>query len=287
MIRATATALGLIAGYLFTATTLGSVLAWVLDGVLEFEYIKILSRGILLFAALGLIPLWRIAGLNAADLELRPINFSQLLKAYPLGLAVVAPLILFFMVSGFRVIDDRVDYSDADIWLFVLTALVSGLLVGVFEETLFRGVLFTVLRRTLGFMFSASVVGVLYSAVHFLDAQAIENISIRWYSGYAHVWAAFSGLASPAGYWDAFVALFLLGVFFCWIRERAGLWWCISLHAAWVFAIRLFKEVTVRDIYNPYEVLVSSYDNFVGLLVAFWLLFIFVVLWLARRVNST
>ncbi|XOV81943.1 MAG: lysostaphin resistance A-like protein [bacterium] len=286
MLRATSTALALIAAYLFAAATAGSVLAWLLHDVLDYEYIKILSRAILLAAALGLIPLWRIAGLTAADLQLRPIDFSAVLQSYPLGLLIVAPLILFFLVSGFRVPDDRIDFADADIWQFVLIALLSGLLVGIFEETLFRGVLFTVLRRSVGFVLSAGVVGVLYSGVHFLDAQAIEGIQVHWYSGYIHVWTAFSGLASPAGYWDAFVALFLLGVLFCWIREHVGLWWCIGLHAAWVFAIRMFKEVTVRDIYNPFEVMVSSYDNFVGMLVSFWLLFIFVVLWLARRVST-
>lgn len=273
-------------GYLFAAATLGSILAWLLHGVIDFEYIKILSRGILLFAAIGLVPLWRIAGLSAADLQLIPVNVSQLVKSYPLGLLIVAPLILLYLVSGYRVFDDRVDYGGSEIWLYAVTALLSGLLVGVFEETLFRGVLFSVLRRSVSFFLSASIVGVLYASVHFLDAEPLENVPIAWYTGYQHVWMAFAGLASPSGYWDAFVALFLLGVLFCWVRERAGLWWCIGLHAAWVFAIRMFKEITVRDVVNPYQVLVSSYDNFVGHLVSFWLLFIFVVLALAVRVKD-
>jgi len=268
--------------YLLLAVSAGSVLAWLLAGRLDFSYDKILSRGVLLFAALGLIPLGRAARLTAAGIGLRPLHWRGMLYAYPLGVLLLLPLILVYMVTGFRVLDDRVVYLGPEFLGFVFGALASSLLVGLFEETLFRGVMFSALRRSAGFVASAALVGVVYAAVHFLDAEPVASPEVHWYTGFTQVFAAFQQMLDLGGHWDSFVALFLLGVLFCWIREHVGLWWCIGLHAAWVFGIRVFKEMTVRDVVNPYQGLVGSYDNFVGHLVSVWLLFIFVVLALYR-----
>jgi hypothetical protein len=46
--------------------------------------------------------------------------------------------------------------------------------------------------------------------------------------------------------------------------------------------VRLFKELTVRDLLSPYQVLVGDYDHFVGLGAVVWLLFLFVCLALGR-----
>jgi len=272
--------------YLFAAVGAASVLAWLLAGVLDYAYMKILSRSLLLFLAIGLIPLWRAADLSAKDIGLSPMRAGQALKAYPYGVAMVIPLMLFFVVVGFRVWDDRVDYAGAEFWSFVVVGIVSGLLVGVFEETLFRGILFGVLRRSGSFVTSAIIVGTVYALVHFLVGAETEVAAASWYTGFIQVGGAFNGLGDPAGYVDSFGSLLLLGVLLCLVRERLGLWWCIGLHAAWVFSIRLFKEMTVRDIYSPYEVLVGDYDNFIGNLVSVWLIFIFVVLALHRSFIS-
>ncbi len=273
--------------YLLLAVAAASLLAWGLYQHLDFGYDKILSRSVLLFVALGLIPLCRAARLSLYDMGLRPVQWQAVVYAYPLGLLILLPLVLVFMVTGFRVLDDRVEYLGGVFLGFAAGALASSLLVGLFEEILFRGLMFSALRRSSSFVAASTVVGTVYAAVHFLDAEPLAaDANIYWYSGFTQVFAAFQQMLDAAGDWDSFVALFLLGVLFCWMREYIGLWWCIGLHAAWVFGIRMFKEITVRDIVNPYEVLVGSYDNFVGHLVSVWLLFIFVVLALHRQLRS-
>lgn len=280
-------ALALVGAYLFAAATAGSVLAWLLYGLTDHSYYKILSRAVLLFAALGLLPMWRIAGLSAASIGLVPFLPRAFIRTYLLGLIAILPPALFFVVVGFRVIDPRIDVLSMDIFRELMLAIVSGILVGVFEESLFRGVLYGFLRRLGSFIMSACVVAALYASVHFLDVSSESADEIQWYTGYGFVAEAFTGLANPGGYWDAFLALFLLGLLFCWVRERYGLWWCIGLHASWVCAIRMFKVLTVRDIYNPYAVMASDYDNFVGVMVAIWLVFIFVCLHLRRTVKAS
>lgn len=133
---------------------------------------------------------------------------------------------------------------------------------------------------------SAVVASVIYAGVHFLDGEGSVPEQVTWYSGYEIVLSAFSPLLDPASYWDGFVALFLLGMLFCLVREKLSLWWCIGLHAAFVFAIRMFKELTVRDGYSAYQVWVSSYDNFVGHLVSIWLIFVFVVMVLYQQARA-
>ena len=137
--------------------------------------------------------------------------------------------------------------------------------------------------RAYGFASAAVLTSFFYALVHFLEApQEIAPEAIAWYTGWPHALTALLPLLSPKVYWDSFVALFLVGLLLCWVRREIGLWRCIALHAAWVFAIRVFKEGTVRDIVNPYIGWVGTYDHFVGHLVSVWLLFVFLVLVLNR-----
>jgi len=268
--------------YLTIAVTAASVLAWLLEGVLSVSYDKILSRGVLLFAALGLVPLVRMSALSPREMGLRPVVVRDAVRAFPLGLVALLPLILVFIVTGFRVIDDRVVYI-GDVFLgWVAVALIGALLVGWFEETLFRGVLFSVLCERIGVRAAAVSVGLIYAGVHFLQAEPIAH-EVQWYSGYSQIGLALQQAFDWSRHWESFLTLFLLGLFFCWIKVRVGLWYAIGLHAGFVFGIRLFKEITVRDVVNPYQMFVGSYDNFVGHLASFWLLFIFVVIALHQR----
>ena len=61
---------------------------------------------------------------------------------------------------------------------------------------------------------------------------------------------------------------------------------CVAIHASWVFVIRTVKESTVRDIVNPFAGWVGSYDNFVGPMVFFWLVFIVVMIHLSVQHKS-
>ena len=85
----------------------------------------------------------------------------------------------------------------------------------------------------------------------------------------------------------SFGTLFLLSLVLIWARTQFNLWVCIALHASWVLSIRMFKELTIRDIVNPFASWVGSYDNFIGPLALFWLIFIVVLirLYLQRRLN--
>lgn len=274
----------LLLGYLLAVALLGSVLGWTLAQFLDYPFIKVLSRSMLLVAALGLVPLWRLSGLSARGIGLDRAQLQgrvsqQFAIPFLAGLLVVAPVMLFFSVVGFRVWDTTT-VIDGAFLLRMLGFLASACLVGLFEETLFRGVFFSAVRARAPFLYAACLSSIFYAAVHFLTPeQGAETVSIG--AGLMLVVEAFAGLFGRS-LWDAWLALFLLGVLFCWVREHVSLWACMALHAAWVFALRLYKEVTVRDIVNPYREWVSDYDHFVGELVIVWLVFCFVLIALQR-----
>ncbi len=271
--------------YLLLVVLAGSLLGFGLFLLTDYPYEKLLSRSILLFSALGLYPVWRLYGLTATSIGLLDSNQSiaGLARIYAIGLVSILPLMLFFVVVGFRVWDPTVFIVSADFLRTSIVVFFSAWLVGVFEETLFRGVMFTALRRNKSFATAALVTSLLYAAVHFLTPAEEQLSDPSWLGGIPLVIGAFAGLFQTTGGWDSFVALTLLGLLFCWVREQLGLWAAIALHSAFVCGLRIFKELMIRDIVNPYAFLVGDYDHFVGILVAFWLLFGFVVIALYRQ----
>ena len=275
--------------YLLGTILTGSVLAWLLHDAIDVAYGKVLSRSVLLFAALGLIPLWRGLQLSATEIQLKPWRRQQFIGSYLAGIILVAPLMLCFLVTGFRVLDpDFLPWSLAFARTLTL-ALFGSVLVALFEECLFRGVGFTALRRQRSFATAAGVTSLFYAASHFLQQEIQTPTSIQWWSGAVVTYEALAGVSEMVNDWDSALCLFLLGWVLCVVRERLSLWVCIGLHAAWVLAIRVYKELTVRDVVNPYRDMVGDYDHFVGLAAAVWLCFLWVLLtlWQQHQANLT
>jgi hypothetical protein len=88
--------------------------------------------------------------------------------------------------------------------------IVLGVLPGITEEIIFRGVLFRVVEDGLGTWFALVLSGLLFGAAH------LANPNATWWTSLA--------IAIEAG--------LLLGLAYAWTRS---LWFCMGLHAAWNF----------------------------------------------------
>ena len=95
--------------------------------------------------------------------------------------------------------------------------------------------------------------------------------------------SAFVGVFSFTEEITSFATLIVVGVILGFTRERLGLWVAIGLHAGWVMGIRTFKELTSRDIVNPFAEWTGSYDDFIGPLALFWLVFAYVLYQLSQK----
>ena len=225
--------------------------------------------------------LWRWLSLSREGLGLGAGVDKAWLLWIGWGLVMVLPLILCYMVTGFRVLDDRVDYASAPFAGTVLKILVGACLVALFEELLFRGLLYELYRRVMSLPVAAVSVSILYMLVHYVGA-AEPGDDIGPWTGLSVALLAVGDVTELIEDLGSATSLFFIGLLLIWARERFSLYLCIALHATWVFVIRLFKAVTVRDVVNPYQSWAGTLDNFIGPVTVFWLGFILVVVVLFR-----
>ncbi len=273
--------------YLAAVGALGCALAGLLQGWIDASFERVLSRSVILAALLLLAPFLKWFGWSRAELGFRGPKLRPLALSWGLGALLIAPMIAVFALTGYRVIDDRVAYAAAPFLWGCLGALGSGALVGLIEETVFRGFLLSAFKAAWGFVPAAVASSAIYAAVHFLTAATAPTV-IDWTTGFAMAARSLAGLSGAAlADWPSLLSLLLLGLALCLVRERSGsLYACIGLHAAFVTCIRLLKDVTVRDVVNPYAWLAGEYNHFVGHLATTWLLLIGLILYAADRVSA-
>ena len=123
-------------------------------------------------------------------------------------------------------------------------------LVGLMEETLFRGALFGVLRRGLGVLPGAVVCSLIFSLVHFarpkMAAGVVHGGALSGFRVLPLVLHAL--IENGARLFPFALTLFAMGLALClFYQSRGRLYFCIGLHAGWVWAIRAGGLVLQRD----------------------------------------
>ncbi len=203
-------------------------------------------------------------------------------SGFVLGCFSLALFLTIFLLMGERSLAPAVPAG----WSWrVGRALVSALVVGVAEETIFRGYLLG------GFLRDGSRLGAvmwssaLFSAVHFLRAPVRVTPGLNLGVGLQALGAHLRPLGRPEVFFP-FVGLLLLGMLLAYAYLWAGsLPFAIGLHAGWVFLVMtaslLLREPTgIEWLYGEQGVLAR---------VTGWtlLLLMFPVLRLWTRLSST
>jgi uncharacterized protein len=188
------------------------------------------------------------------------------------GLLILAGLAAALLLFGIHTIRADLDSSVTSVTRLLLGALLTGLAVGLFEETLFRGALLQGLRKQAGMNKALVTISLVYAAVHFIHYQDLSTgIAITWLSAPAQFVDVYSGVITIDGL-DAFLSLFMLGTLLGLIRLHTGnIIQCIGLHAGLVAGIKLFRYFTEYRPDNSYDYLVG-HDHRLGWLAFVWLL---------------
>lgn len=217
----------------------GHLPAW-LGNDLRFE--RVASRCVMLSAVMFLVPAIRLAGLGAklkADLTPRPSRWTDLGHSVVIGCASMFALYVGgWFIGAYRLGSDAGDVITelGTILLF----LIGAVFVGIFEESFFRGFLFSALRQCVGSWPAVVLAGGFFSSVHFLrpDAPGIVT-EVTWRSGFQllpYLFARFDVVKD----WPSALTLFVMGVTLCLYYEKQGhLFYVIGLHGGWVWAMRL------------------------------------------------
>ena len=203
------------------------------------DFHRYFNRCLLLLALVGLGLLWRVTKIKSWA-ELGWTDFPKTKTHIGMGLLIglaslmaIATLGLIFEAREFRPAHPLGEWGNH--WLNTLGAAFA---VGILEETLFRGMLFGLLRRDMNWRWAAVASALLFASVHFIDQR--PNISeITWSTGFT-AFPQFIHDFSNDPHWPAYaVNLLLAGLILAGAFQRTGnLFVAIGIHAGWIIALK-------------------------------------------------
>lgn len=280
----------IIFGYIFGSCAIACLLAYPISLIVDAEFTKIVSRGVLVSAVLLFYPAYKLLNIkNPEFLGFLPGNpSSTLITAWLIGVASLLPLTAYFLLCGYRIWEPATTIGWLAPALTIGLAIIAGLVVALIEETLFRGLLQTELSAATNAVFATILVSFLYASAHFLEAPDFYNQQTPdWTTGFNVFLSSFSQLGQPHIIWDSWLALFTAGVFLSVVRLRTNnIFWCIGIHAGWVAQIKIVKAFTGRNTDAPCNILTGDYDKYIGELSTIWIIFLLIIWWALRSRNT-
>jgi len=285
--RAVAWFLAAVAGTLLLAALL-ALPAYQLAQALEpgWPFHKVVSRLWQLLLLAGIALAVRRLGLRGrADWGYGTPRAQFLRQAgvgLALGLATMLPMALAIVALGIR--DPRPGLDAGMLLAGVAAGAMTGLVVALGEETFFRGLMFSAVRRESGPVVALWTTAVLYSAIHFLARVKIPHSEVGWDSGIVLLGTALSRFAQPAAIAGAFITLASVGLLLGLMRQWTGsIAAGIGLHMGWVCVIKATAAATNHDAGARWSFLVSDFDGFTGWLVAGWSAVMLLIFHVARE----
>lgn len=241
---------------------------------------KLMIRLSQLMLLLSIFPISKWLHLNKAMLGYAPFKtmFKQFWRGFGLSLLILLPIFITLCSLGVHSIDMTKAWSLAWVAKKIGIAFGLALLIGLVEESVFRGLLLTSLRKYLSAFSAILISSIYYAGLHFLDSKSpVSDQTLTLKGSFELLGDAYHNVFFMQD-WTAFLALCAVGLFLGVLRWRGemNLALCIGCHTGWVTQIRMCKSSFNVDFASPYAFLVSHYDGVIGLLVAGWLFFILV-----------
>lgn len=243
----------------------------------EMAFHKVISRTTVLSGLIFSLFYLRFYGLlNRENLGFHTLNDNGrrlFFRGFAAGMIILILLDGILLLLDIYSFDERLVITPGSFLLVVIKAMITGLLVGLIEETIFRGALFGGLRKQSNAAIAVFVTSFVYAAVHFLKYRAVpENMDIGWFTGIEIFPAALFRFSNPVTI-DSFITLFILGCLFAMVRLRSqSLIACIGLHAGIVATLKVFNYLTNFSGGTSFDYLVNKYDHQFGYLASSLLL---------------
>lgn len=199
-----------------------------------------------------------------------PIS-REFLPGILIGIFIMIFLELILMALGIRIPAPELGLNLALI-PFITRAMISGIAVGLIEETLYRGALLGGLMRKSGVFTAVIFSSVVYAAVHFISFPAMEETSATgWTTGFLILSGAFDRFLDP-GIIDSFLSLTAFGIFLALVRlTRGNIYQSIGIHAGVVMSIKIIVKITDYNPDSGLNFLVNNHNHHLGYLALIWL----------------
>ena len=225
----------------------------------------------------------RVRPLSSQSLGLSPAGgrgLARFLSGFAWGVVILGCLIAILVLLGiYHPVPGR-DTGPAAVLTLCGKAVLTGLAVGLFEETVFRGAMLGGLAPRTGPATALVTVSLVYAAVHFIHYPATADPG--WLSAAGQFPGAYLAIFNPAMV-DAFLALFVLGLLLGLMRLGSGdIIACIGLHAGLVVMVKISRYFYRYTGGTPFDFLVSVHDRRLGYL-ALLLLCIATTVYYLRR----
>ena len=203
------------------------------------------NRSLLVLALAGIWPLLRALGATSAR-EVGLVRLSGHSRRLFLGflfgflsLAIALGIILAFQGRELNTSAPAAKY-----FKHLFRAALSGTVVSLLEEVLFRGGVFGALRRAFSWRTALLWSSGIYAILHFFRSADWTG-SITWHSGLEMLPLMAAGFVDLQLLFPSFLNLILVGVILALGYQYTGnLWFSIGLHGGWVFWLKLYGFLT-------------------------------------------
>jgi membrane protease YdiL (CAAX protease family) len=236
---------------------------------------KIIHRLTQILLVLSIFPAMAYLKLKKEDLGFtaKSVFLKQLQQGFGIGLVTLMPIFIILYVLGVNVADTSQPWTVGFMAEKMIMSLLLALLIGVVEESVFRGMLLAGLKKNMPVFAAILISSAYFAALHFLDSKTeIPRQQLNVFSGFILLGEAIENVLNPKNA-SAFFSLLMVGAFLAVLRtqikESLGL--CIGCHAGWVWQIKVSGSLFNTDYSSEYLYLVSSYNYVVGPLVTGWL----------------
>lgn len=250
----------------------------------NFPFHRVGERIGMLALLIGFVALARHLGLaDRASLGYglpRRAFLREMSLALALGVASMLAAVGLMSVLGLLEWRTGARLSGGALLRLVTLRALSGLAVGLIEETFLRGAMHSAIERESGTRAAVLLTALLYAATHFFASHHIAPEQVTPGSGLELLAGTLHLLLAPAQIADAFLALFAVGVVLGLVRAATGnIAACIGLHAGWVWVMLVSHELLQPARDAPLAFLLSRFDGFVGWLVLIWTVLLAWPLW--------
>jgi len=243
-----------LCGVLVGGALLAPPLYWAAQGLLgagwllvlkKYAFQKYFNRSLLVSAVVLLWPLVRWLGVKG---WVPPVfgrdsrGWVRLAGGFTLGAGAMAVLGGGYVWTGCYRLEGVPEWA---VWA---KALCTGMVVGLLEESLFRGAISGLIERGRGGAMALWATSGLFAIVHFLKPDpSIKVAAVGWTSGFELVPHMFHQFSQPLLLLGGFGTLLVFGLVLGLAAARTGsLWMSIGLHAGLVFVKVVFAKGTER-----------------------------------------
>lgn len=219
---------------------------WLLKEIQRAHFTRYFNRAVLICAIVFIWPFLRWVKLDRSLLpSWKPVSAG--LKQWLIGFSLAAGLLLllgfvFFKAGAYQL-------RPQPGWTKLSEPITAALGAGIIEEFFFRGLLLSLLLRTMTTRTAVLWATFIFAIVHFMkppDGWQIADDQVVWSSGFAVLAQIARGFGDVQFLLAEFATLFAVGWVLTQVRMKTGaLWAGIGLHGGWVFGLKYFSALTL------------------------------------------